>query len=413
VKIAIAYLTKDQPELTKRTFPQLHSPKYDVWWFDGSKTEEGQQLPQQYPWVKGIHSYILGGPDAAVAYALTTLLKAGYEYIGLCENDVFLASDWFESTFALFNRGHADGLCVGAVSPRCYVDRILFQRDGYAVCHGLGWGMQIMVRQAAELALANMRTSYSLENRRTFAKLAYVDIGDWWAFRQNATWLCADWGNDRMLAEHGLASLALVPSPVTMIGQNPPLAAQGLAIAEAPLENFRHDKQFKLFADNLKAVNTSVRSLNTSWEFHDLSNGTWTYFAHQLRKLGGKYSGDWKLRFLQGFGPFAWEARSTEKSFPSLEITVMGSCDFICSGGEKGGQVRVRDLFSRYECSPVLPPETLNPQVTNVVVPAGMSYRHLKFEALTPGVALYGIRTREPQPYECHEHFNHTWLPGV
>ena len=91
----------------------------------------------------------------------------------------------------------------------------------------------------------------------------------------------------------------------------------------------------------------------------------------------------------------------------------MGSCDFIVSGGEAGGQVRVTDTFTGYECAPVLPPESVNPQVTHVTVPAGMSYRALRFEALTPGVALYGLRTREPQPYLTFEDFDHSWLPPV
>ena len=130
----------------------------------------------------------------------------------------------------LFQRGKQDGFNVGAVSARCYEDRILFQRDGYAVTHNLGAGMIMFTREAAELVLANYRTVWTTENRTLFAQLSGIDIGSYWAFRGNQNFLVADWNFDRVLAAHGLASLALTPNRATMLDQD--IAPLGLKYAD-------------------------------------------------------------------------------------------------------------------------------------------------------------------------------------
>jgi 2-deoxy-D-gluconate 3-dehydrogenase len=133
------------------------------------------------------------------------MLKRGhhdfkYTHIGLVENDVLLDKDWFDQTMALFEQGKAAGLEVGAVSARCYEDRILIQRDGYAITHNTGAGMIIFSRKAAELVLQNYRTVFTTENRLLFAQLSGIDIGAYWAFRGSQHWLVADWNFDRVLA---------------------------------------------------------------------------------------------------------------------------------------------------------------------------------------------------------------------
>ena len=261
-RVAVAYLTKDRCELSEQSIQSLLNHPIDIFLCDGSTTEEGKAFPFTIANDQAnhearifVHSNVRGGPDAAVAYALTTMLKGGdYEYVGLVENDVLLAKDWFGPTMALFARARAEGLEAGAVSARTYADRIIFQRDGYAVCHGLGWGMQILTRQAAELTLDNMRTGMTVENRRTFCQLTGKDIGTYWAFKAFEHPICADWTNDKLLASYGLASLALVPSPVEMIGQVPPLAEQGLKIASEPVEWLRDDKTFDKYVWRLNEI---------------------------------------------------------------------------------------------------------------------------------------------------------------
>ena len=45
MKLAIAYSTKDQVELTEQTLPSLAGKApWDLFWCDGSRTEEGQRF---------------------------------------------------------------------------------------------------------------------------------------------------------------------------------------------------------------------------------------------------------------------------------------------------------------------------------------------------------------------------------
>ena len=428
MKVCLAFLTRDRCELSRRTIEPLLNCGASILWCDGSATEEGRRFPHETQMRAGerhgiiVHGNVRGGPDAAVAYALTQMLKGGdWTHVGLVENDVFLQPDWFGPTMALFERGAADGLAVGAVSARAYEDRILFQRDGYAVMHNLGWGTQILTREAAILSLAHMRTSLTSENRRLFARLSNLDIGRWWAFRSHDSLLCADWGNDRVLASHGLASLALVPSPVEMIGQEPPLAEQGLKIAGQPVEQLANDEAFAAYAARTAAIRRGEQDAGgLGPALHDPASGTFTYFAHQLEGIGACYEGDWRLEFSQGFGPFAWRAGNIEHELngqrltlfdgsPTVTIPLSGPVELLASGGKQGGSLRVEDAHSGYVASPALPPRDL----VSLPIPAQVSYRDVRLTALSPGVVFYGVRSREPQPFSPQWWFDWHKLPPV
>ena len=424
-RIAVGFLTKDRVELSRQTIlPLLQPDCFDLFWFDGSATEEGRTLPveislSQPPRHKiKIHHDVRGGPDAAVAYALTCMLKGtDYDYVGLVENDVLLHPDWFGPTMALFDRGTADGLIPGAVSARCYDDRILIQRDGYAVVHNIGWGQQIMCRSAARIALANMRTGMTSENVSLFCQLSGVDISRYWAFRHMEHMLCADWQNDRILASHGYASLALVPSPVEMIGQDPPLHEQGLKIADKPVEWLRDDAAFERYRDTHAKINSFELSMVCDAGLY--RDNSWTYFPHHIPSIGGVYVGDWQLRWAQGFGPFSWRAgdlSSLNKKFrglqdidrplmdhPQLTIAITGPVDFLVSGGETGGQWRLEDLASGYTIEPQLTPEPPGSGFVSLPVPTRHPHRAIRLTALSPGLVFYGLRTTQPQ----------SWLPNV
>src|ERR1700722_385526 len=120
-RVAIGFLTKDRVELSKQSVvPLLQPDKFDLWIFDGSDTPEGRAFPVETSLSASTHHNIRmhhdvrGGPDAAVAYALTHMFKgADYTHVGIVENDVLLHPDWFAPTMALFDRGAADGLLVG------------------------------------------------------------------------------------------------------------------------------------------------------------------------------------------------------------------------------------------------------------------------------------------------------------
>src|ERR1700681_2930885 len=171
-RVAIAFLTKDRVELTKQSIVPVCDAPVDIFFVDGSETPEGREFPRKYCLQEKrleqlaerlgtveFHDDIKGGADAAVAYALTKMLADPlYDYVGIVESDVLLEPRWFELTMALF-----EGYGVGAVSARSYRDRVLFQRDGYAVMHNLGYGMVIWSRKAATLALSHFRTCWTRE----------------------------------------------------------------------------------------------------------------------------------------------------------------------------------------------------------------------------------------------------------
>lgn len=408
-KVAIAFLTKDRVELSKRTIEPLLQPDlYDLWSIDGSVTREGEAFA-----IKNEGEFhharlnVRGGADPAAASALTEMLKHDYDYVGLVENDVLLHPDWFGPTFALFERGRSEGLEVGAASSRCYSDRILCQRDGYALCHNLGWGMQILTREAAQLTLKHMRTSWTTENRRTFARLSGIDIGSYWAFRTNEHWLTPDWQNDAVLASRGLASLALVPTPCEMVGQIPSLADQGLTLATRPVDDRRNDKAFDQFARTTAAIRAGELSINTMPARFRGDDGTEIIFSHQLDGLpNAEWTGDWRLKWSPGLGGFA--ARGfTGSSFSS---TISGTCHFMVMGGEKGGQIAVEDLKSGYVVRPQMLPEASN-QVTQVVAPANVSSRMVRLTVLSGSCIFYGLTCQEPQPVSsAADGFDHSKL---
>ena len=405
-RVAIAFMTRDKTELSSVSVKSLLQPdSFDLFWIDGSTTNEGRSLPVEVSLTQPsrhkikIHYDVVGGPDAAAAYALTTMLKGtDYEYVGICESDVLLHPDWFGPTMALFERGRAEGLNVGSVSARCYEDRILIQRDGYAVVHNVGWGQFVMSRRAAKITLSNFRTGLTSENRTLFCQLSGIDVGRYWAFRFSDHMLCSDWHADMVLASHGYASLALVPSPVQMIGQEPPLHEQGLKIADQPVELLRDDVAFERYRDMHVRINNGHFSIAMDRGLY--RDNSWTYFPHHIPSIGGVYEGDWRLKWAQGFGPFAWKARS---SGPSLTIAITGPVDFLVSGGETGGQWRLEDIASGYTIEPQLTPEPPGSGFVSLPVPTRHPHRAIRLTALSPGLVFYGLRTTQPQ----------SWLPNV
>lgn len=409
MKVGIAFSTKDRVELSDRTVRPLMSDKFSLLWVDGSVTEEGRAFPHKASLKAGgnhsinVHGMVRGGADAAIVYGLSTLLMCSdLTHVGLIENDVLLtAPDWFERTMALFDKGAADGLSVGAVSARCYADRMLCQRDGYGLMHNLGAGMVIFTRHAARLVLDHFRTGWTMANRAVFAQLAGTDIGRYWAFKSGEHWLCADWGFDRVLAAHGLASLALTPSPVEMIGQDPPLDQQGLTLVTEEIGEFRNPEVFARFYKNSLAIGVDQMVLPS--ELWHADNQGYLIFAHQLASIGGRYKGDWRLKWFQGFGPFAWESHGP---LASATIPVFGPCHVLMRGGPEGGQAEIKDPLSGFSLKPNLSPDVL----MAAYVPAGMAYRELTVTALSPGVVFHGIQCPCQQP-RTRSWFAHEDLP--
>lgn len=436
MNLAVSLLTADKPELVERTIlpliEQARATKFHLFVCDGSTNPENERLiwEMAYP-TAHVLANVRGGAGAAIVYALTMMLqhKENYSHVGIVESDVLLGGSWCADTLSLFDRARADGLEAGAVSARCYEDRVLFQRDGYAVMHNIGAGMSILTRQAAQLVLDTFRTGWTTDNRRIFSQLCGLDIGSYWAFRNSENYLTADWHWDAVLAANGLASLALTPSPVEMIGQNPPLAEQGLKIVGEPkkfsstMDLAEDSVHFTDYAQALTRIRDGKLSLGVETRFHYNPNTTtWTYFPHQMAMLGGKYEGDWRFKETRGWGTFAWVAgnggvtnymadRSVESFNAQLVVPVFGSCAVLVSGGKTGGKFEIVDEHSGFKASPELPPEGTDGKVLQLMVPGNIAYRNLRITALTPGVCFFGIQTREKQPHLSHVSFDHSVLP--
>src|SRR5271166_6219921 len=110
MKVALAFNTKDRVEQVKKIVPALLQPdKFDLYWYDGSETPEGQRLPEDMctsvrvaesfenrdrPVRRAIQvrSNVRGSGDNAVVQALSMLLASpsSYTHIGICEDDILL-----------------------------------------------------------------------------------------------------------------------------------------------------------------------------------------------------------------------------------------------------------------------------------------------------------------------------------
>lgn len=405
MKLALAFSTKDRVELTEQTWARLREAKgsgssYDLFWIDGSRTEAGLDAFETYAYQADfIQQNVRGGADAAIVFALTQMLKdESYTHVAILENDVLLEPGWYDRTMALFERGEREGLVVGAATARTYEDRILLQRDGFAVLHNAGAGHLVLTRAAAELILQFYRTGWWPDNRTIFAQLSGLDIGRWGAFRTELSALTADWSWDTVLAAHGLATLGLTPSHVEMIGQDPPLEEQGLKIADAPVTSLINDTAFETFRHHTRCVREGRMQLQLKpWLVQQQANGSilYTYFPHQFERIGGKFTGDWRLKWSQGHGPFTYESAGGK-----LTIPVFGSCAFMVTGGERGAKIRVSDRKSGYEIAPEIGPESMGAMA--LPMSAGPSYREIEIEA-TAGARIMSLQTSEPQP----------WFPGI
>lgn len=417
MKLALGYSTKDQVELTKQTIePLLRSVKAkqyggpDIHWCDGSDTDEGRAMPRHYANIDVSYN-VRGGADSAIAWKLSQLLAASqnYTHIGLIENDVLLDPDWLEPTMALFEKGAADGLRVGAVSARSYEDRVLIQRDEYAVMLNVGAGMIIMTRDAAQIVLDTFRTAYWPATRKVFAQLSGIDVATFACFRGNEQITTTDWQFEAQLARMGYATLALTPSKASMIGQVPPLHEQGLTLTQGLVEARRDDKAFDLYRENLRRCGPCVdgKMLSDGWPVLHREGSGLIIFPHQLGCIGAQRSGNWRLKNSQGFGPFAYRAG---QGGASLSARISGSCSFLVSGGENGATISLTDTRSGFKAEPQLPPE--QGSFIEVNVPGGPVPREIILKA-NEGAVFYGLQTVDPQMIDTTFKFSWDQLPEV
>lgn len=408
MKLAIAYSTKDQVELSKQTLSPLFGTGAYVHWCDGSAMPEGVEYFERHKGIIKQKTRVTGGADAAIAFKLSELLShPEYTHIGLLENDVLLDPDWLAPTLELFEKGKADGLDVGAVSPRSYVDRVLIKRDGYAVMHNIGAGAIIFTRAAADIVLRTFRTHYWPDSVRLFAQLSGIDLRTYAAFRGNEQWVTTDWGWEAQLARHGLAALALTPAKIQMIGQNPPLEQQGLeltmheAIDRGPWST--DPEVFTRYRNNLAAIRSGLRTIDGPGMIHRDGSGM-LIFPHQMGAINGSWAGTTVLKNSQGFGPFSYVAGP---GGASLSVRISGICACLVTGGTAGARVTITDTRSGFKTSPELP---AGDQPIAMQVPGGPIPRDITLD-MAEGAVFYGLQTADPQMIDTTFRFAWNQLP--
>ena len=415
MKLAIGFSTKDQVDLTRKTWERLVDsiPKYDpiieILWADASTTAEAVEYWDEHTMSLTRAECVAGGADAAIAWKLTKALQVrDATHIMLLENDVLLDEDWFEPTMELFEKGKADGFDVGAVSARSYVDRVLIQRDGYAVVHNIGAGHIIFTREAAEIVLRSFRTNYWPINRLLFAQLSGIDLATYAAFRGGEHFVTTDWGWEAQLASHGLASLALTPAKCQMIGQNPPLEQQGLTLTGTSRgfqEPRANDEAFAYYRAALTTIRKGRAKTGLPGIIHRDGAGM-LFFPHQLGYLEGGpiWNGSLELAWQQGFGPFAYRAGP---GGASLSLRISSSSQFLVTGGAAGARVAIKDTRSDFNFAPTLPPAT---DIVTLAVPGGPIPRRIEL-VLEEGAVFHGVSTSDPQMLDTTFSFNWDQLP--
>ena len=411
MRLAIAYNTMNKLELTKQSFPVLRDGQHALLWSDGSTDPEALSFFEENRHLATkSFSGVRGGADAGIAHSLTRLLEdPEYTHVGLVESDVLLDADWLEPTIELFREGLRDGLNVGAVSARSYVDRVLVQRDKYAVMLNIGAGMIIFTRDAAQIVLETFSTGWWPTTRKVFAQVSGVDIATFACFHGNEQWTTTDWKFEASLARMGYAALALTPAKASMIGQVPPLHQQGLELTQGPIDVRRNEQAFETYRSTLSRLGVCVdhATLSDSFPWLQRHGEELLVFPHQLGKLAGtEWAGTTELQNSQGYGPFAYRAGP---GGASLSVHISGSASFQCSGGIAGATVTIEDRRSGFRASPHLPPAT---EVISIAVPGGPIPRQVTVQ-LAEGAVFYGLLCNDPQRIDTTWKFDWKQLPAA
>jgi hypothetical protein len=406
MRLGIAYNTMNKIELTKQTWPVLRDGQHALLWSDGSTDEDALAFfEERRGFATSSYANVRGGADAGIVHSLTRLLQhpSNFSHVGLVESDVMLDEDWQEPTMALFAQGAADGLRVGAVSARSYTDRVLVQRDAYAVMLNVGAGMIVMTRDAAQIVLETFRTGWWPSTVRLFGSVSGIDIRTFACFRGNEQWTTSDWSYEAQLARMGYATLALTPAKALMVGQNPSLEQQGLELTQGPVEARRDDKAFLDYAIALDHIRVGYAAPECPNMIHRDGAGM-LFFPHQLGALNAKWQGSLELQWTNGFGPFAYRAGP---GGASLLAHVSGACSVLADGGRDGARMIVEDMRSGFRAQPVIAADS---PMIQIPVSGGPIPRQIQVHIEEGGV-FYGLQTADPQMIDTTFKFSWDQLP--
>jgi tetratricopeptide (TPR) repeat protein len=223
-RVGFALSSKDRVDFTSQTLEAMDQDGgYDLIWNDASDEPEARALPKSFQFRNArlveVNYDVRGGPDRAICFGLNRLLKLGYDYVGLIENDIVMQPGWFGRLMNLFELAADDGIVCGAATVRSYEGRVLEHRWGYSINWGTGAGMILFARPAAEVILRQypklQMSTASLE--RFYTRLFRLNPemrvpdseGKW--VKQDC-FLTLDWGYTPMLYMHGYTSVGSIPS---------------------------------------------------------------------------------------------------------------------------------------------------------------------------------------------------------
>jgi hypothetical protein len=225
-RIGFALSSKDRYLFTLQTLQSLDTEGgIDLIWNDGSDEGGVPALAQNYKFKNArlveVNYGVKGGAETAVCFGLSRLLKLGYDYVGLIENDILFRPGWFRALKELFSQGAADGIVCGSATARSFESHVLEYRSGYSVQSDIGAGMVLFSRAAAEIIMDMYSNPSSLQMTTHSWQKFYADVfgfdlrkfPPFWAFPPDRAFPCTlDWGYTPSLYLRGYASLGTIPS---------------------------------------------------------------------------------------------------------------------------------------------------------------------------------------------------------
>jgi len=228
-RIGFSFSTKDRYLFTLQTLQNLDTEGgFDLIWNDESEEEGVPALAKNYKFQNAnlveVNYGVTGGAEAAVCFGLSRLLKLGYDYVGLIENDILFRPGWFRALKKLFSLGADEGIVCGSATARSFESHALEYRSSFSVQCDIGAGMVLFSRPAAEIIMDLYSNPSSLQMTTHSWQKFYVDLfgldlrkfSPFWAYPPDKAFPCTlDWGYTPSLYLRGYASLGTIPSYAT------------------------------------------------------------------------------------------------------------------------------------------------------------------------------------------------------
>jgi len=280
-KVGFLLTTKDRVDFTRRSLQSIDTcGGFDLIWVDGSTTPEGKALPRTIKLrncrIAELHQDVRPrhtdprsrsfagnlGSHLAIDFGMRRAIDLGYDYCGIIENDITFEPNWLPRLMELFELGKRDGFNVGAVTARSIASRVMFRRPDYLVMWNIGAGMVLFTHQAARIVVRTYANWCAKKLARFCQKTFGVDLSNVWELWCDAKDrpLCPDWQFSSHLYEHGLASLATIPSLAFNMDMRIEEVLRTTYVRQAEEIPMADDRTFATYKGALAATAASPRS---------------------------------------------------------------------------------------------------------------------------------------------------------